>query len=214
MLDEQVKTPRRLLAIGSILHFAKDGDVIWGSGVNGKIPESTHQFKKLDVRAVRGPLTRKFLRERSIPVPEVYGDPALLLPILFPSRFQKTKKTRKLAVVPNLHDLNLIQHDESLISPLLPWHQVVDAIVGSELVVSTSLHGLIIAEAFGVPARYLRLSETESLFKFEDYYRGTGRSNIPYARTLQEAIKMDEMPPPAIDYQSLLAAFPIDLWNA
>ncbi len=213
LLDEEVKNPRRLLAIGSILHFAKDGDVIWGSGVNGKVPESTHQFKNLDVRAVRGPLTKEFLSKRGIYVPEVYGDPALLLPLLFPSRFRTDQKRRELAVVPNLHDINLVRHDESFISPLLPWYQVVDAIVSSDRVVASSLHGLIIAEAFGIPATYLRLSETEALFKFEDYYQGTGRANIPYAKTLDEAREMGGMPPPKIDGQRLLAAFPIDLWH-
>src|SRR5262245_34695642 len=36
-LDEERPVPVRLLGIGSILHFARDGDVVWGSGVNGKI---------------------------------------------------------------------------------------------------------------------------------------------------------------------------------
>src|SRR5690349_3382462 len=32
-LDEERPSPARLLAIGSILHFARNGDIVWGSGV-------------------------------------------------------------------------------------------------------------------------------------------------------------------------------------
>jgi pyruvyltransferase len=36
-LPNEARMAGRLLSVGSILHFAKDGDVIWGSGVNGKM---------------------------------------------------------------------------------------------------------------------------------------------------------------------------------
>src|SRR5690606_38430075 len=81
-LDDQVADPARLLAIGSILHFAQTGDNVWGSGWNGKIPEKEFTAKDLKVHAVRGPLTAEFLRKRGIVVPDVYGDPALLLPYI------------------------------------------------------------------------------------------------------------------------------------
>ena len=54
----------RLLSVGSILHFARDGDVVWGSGVNGRIPLDEYADVRLDVRAVRGPRTAAFLRDR------------------------------------------------------------------------------------------------------------------------------------------------------
>lgn len=211
LLDETVTVSRRLLAIGSILHFARDHDVVWGSGVNGKIDERKHQFKELDVRAVRGPLTRNYLMQRGISVPEVYGDPALLLPALFPTRFQKAPK-REYAFVPNLHDLSVPTSGHHVISPLLPWNKVVEDILQCEFVVSSSLHGLIVAEAFGIPACYLRLSETEAMFKFEDYYQGTGRNGIPVANTFAEARSSGGAPRLAFDPRPLMEAFPMDLW--
>lgn len=75
---------QKLIATGSVLHFAKDGDTVWGSGINGKIPAERNTFSTLDVRAVRGPKTRAFLLERGIAVPEVYGDPGLLTPMFSP----------------------------------------------------------------------------------------------------------------------------------
>lgn len=35
---------KTLFTVGSVLHFAKDNDVVWGSGRNGKIPANQHLF--------------------------------------------------------------------------------------------------------------------------------------------------------------------------
>lgn len=214
MLEEETSAHRRLLAIGSILHFADDGDVVWGSGINGKVDLAAHQFKNLDVRAVRGKLTRDFLVQRGIAVPDVYGDPALLLPHLFPGCFVKNIQT-EYVVVPNLHDLLLTQKSnmQHIVSPLWSWNRCVEQILKGELVIASSLHGLIIAEAYGVPARYLRLSEEESIFKYNDYMSGTGRAEITPAFSIEEALEMGGMAPPKFDPKPLLKAFPLDLWD-
>jgi pyruvyltransferase len=80
-------------------------------------------------------------------------------------------------------------------------------------VVASSLHGVVVAEAFGVPARFVRLSETESLLKYEDYLLGTGRTDEPFAKSIDEALDMGGMPPPRFDAEGLMAAFPFDLWS-
>lgn len=212
-LESPAPRPRKLLAIGSILHFAQEGDVVWGSGFNGKIPASAHRFSDLDVRAVRGPLTRDFLAERGVVTPAVYGDPALLLPVLFGDRFSRRDDIR-LSVMPNLHDLSLVAGRPDVISPFDPWGQVIDRLLGSQFVVASSLHGAIVAEAFGVPARFVRLSEFESRLKYDDYLLGTGRADEPFAYSIDEALDMGGMPPPRFDAAGLMAAFPFDLWTA
>ena len=213
------ETPERhqLLAIGSVLHFARDGAVIWGSGVNGKIPVESHKFEQLDVRAVRGPLTREFLAKRDIAVPEIYGDPALLLPILAPNRFKPTPGNG-IGMVPNLNDLLQVDfkkapQDVTVVSPLNGWNQCVKSILGHDLVLASSLHGLIVAEAYGIPARYVRLTETENLFKYRDYYEGTGRSDFSFATSIEEGIEMGGERPPVFDPAPLMEAFPFDLWD-
>lgn len=212
LLDEAARAHKRLLAVGSILHFAQNDDVIWGSGINGKIHENKHTFSRLDVRAVRGPLTRTYLSGRGISVPEVYGDPVLLLPTLFPNRFKKAPRVEN-CFVPNLHDLSATIGERNVVSPLLPWNQVVERILESEFVISSSLHGLIVAEAFGIPACYVRLSETEAIFKFEDYFQGTGRRNIPVAGSFAEARSLGGAPGISFDPNPLMDAFPVDLWS-
>lgn len=215
LIEEQVRQPRQLLSVGSVLHFAEDGAVVWGSGVNGKVMRAAdHRYRRLDVRAVRGPKTRAFLMDKGIAVPEVYGDPALLLPHLFPGRFARDVQ-RAVAVVPNLHDLQTLQQEgvADLVSPLDGWNRCIEQILQAELVVSSSLHGIIIAEAYGVPARYVRFSEVENPFKYDDYMQGTGRDRMEAARSIAEAVEMGGMAPPRFDPAPLLAAFPLDVWN-
>ena len=213
-LEEETAYNKRMLAIGSVIHFAETNNVIWGAGINGKVDIAEHKFLDLDVRAVRGPLTKAFLEERGIVVPEVYGDPALLLPKLFPGRFQLNTQ-KAYVTVPNLHDLIIAksQNWQNIVSPMSSWNRCIDEILEADFVIASSLHGLIIAEAYGIPARYIRLSETENLFKYNDYMRGTGRGTIEYASTIAEALEMGGMPPPAFNSDSLLNAFPLDLWR-
>jgi pyruvyltransferase len=214
LLEEETIASRRLFAVGSVLHFANDGDVVWGSGVNGKVDAQLHRFRSLDVRAVRGPLTRTFLMGRGIAVPEIYGDPALLLPRLFPGRFAP-RAASPYVVVPNLHDMAPAQQAKMrhLVSPMTSWNRCVAEILKGELVISSSLHGIIVAEAYGIPARYLRLSETENIFKYNDYMQGTGRQAIEPAGSVEEALEMGGMSPPVFDPDALMAAFPLDLWS-
>jgi pyruvyltransferase len=210
-LSQSVPRPARLLAIGSILHFARNGDVIWGTGRHGSMPDQRHRFSSLDVRAVRGPLTREFLEARGIRVPEVFGDPALLLPELLP-RWKDRPKRRAALFVPNHEDVALVR-GRDVLDPMRPWNECLDRITSSAFVMASSLHGLIVAEAFGIPARYVRLHDRHALFKYEDYVLGTGRSELTYARSVAEAREMGGMPPPRFDAAALLAAFPFDLWE-
>lgn len=170
---------KKLLAVGSVLHFAKDGDVVWGAGVNGKVDITMHKFTNLDVRMVRGPLTKKFLENRDILAGgNVFGDPALLLPILFPKYIYKPV-SGKITVIPNLNETDIckknIPKNMTYVSPFLHWKKVLKEILSSQLVLSSSLHGIILSEAFGVPVRLIKPVGGETLFKYKDYYEGTGR---------------------------------------
>lgn len=208
--DAAASTPAKLFSIGSVLHFARDGDVVWGSGVNGKVAAEEHQFSRLDVRAVRGPLTRAFLTDRGIHVPEVYGDPALLLGHLWP-RLRAEPKRHRLTVVPNLHDHASTRHPQA-INPRGNLWRIITRIARSELVVGSSLHGIIVADALGIPAR-LVVPGAEPAFKYEDYYRGSGRDDYTPAATVEEAVAMGGEPLCSWDAGPLLASFPDDLWR-
>ncbi len=204
----------RLLSVGSILHFARTGDVVWGTGRNGKIADSAHRFEMLDVRAVRGPLTREFLEKRGIRVPAVYGDPGLLVARIFPDlvALRRTPK-RPFLYVPNFNDLPRAEPSDAMLDPRGPVMDCLKAIAESELVVGSSLHAVIVAEALGIPARLIR-SCVEDEFKYADYYLGTGRASFKAASSLGEALRIGGERPPEIDVARLVDAFPLDLWTA
>lgn len=204
----------RVLALGSVMHFAEDGDTIWGTGVNGKMAADLHRFSTLDVRAVRGPLTREWLTTRKgIGVDEVYGDPALLLPSILPeATVWLAGKKRTLGVVPNFHDVATYGAHPGFIDPRRKPMAVLEDIVRSEMVAASSLHGVIVAEAFGIPAVLLP-AKAESPFKYLDYAQGTGRESLPQASGLTEAEVALRRSEPALSGWSpepLLNAFPLD----
>ncbi|MDT0211478.1 polysaccharide pyruvyl transferase family protein [Curtobacterium sp. BRD11] len=206
-------TRRRLVAIGSVIHLARNKDVIWGAGVNGKMLHALGRVGGLDVRAVRGPRTRERLLSLGVSCPPIYGDPALLIPHLMRVDQDGRRQKRDIALthVPNLNDRET--HGSVTLDPRSPLEECIDRIRRSELVVGSSLHGVIIAEAFGVPA-VLIAPKHEDMFKYEDYYGGTGRTSFRVAASIDEAVKADLNDPPVFDPEALLGAFPADLWRS
>lgn len=78
-----------LLAIGSIINmYSNKNAIVWGSGVMR--PNEPLKEKPKKVLAVRGKLTREYLIKNGVECPEVYGDPALLLPLVYTPRVKKS----------------------------------------------------------------------------------------------------------------------------
>ncbi|WP_208294146.1 polysaccharide pyruvyl transferase family protein [Ilumatobacter fluminis] len=216
LIEERLAEPvghRRLLTIGSILHFAQGGDTVWGSGINGKYREIP-AVPRLDVRAVRGPLTRDALVCLGQDVPEVFGDPALLIGKYFPrSAYLRPNINRsRTAIVPNLHDWRHFSGDPRAVNPRWPVHRVLARIANSSLVVGSSLHGIIVAESFGIPARPM-ISRSEPRFKYEDYYLGTGRALPVLAASVDQAVELGGVDAPSFSFLELRESFPRDLWS-
>jgi pyruvyltransferase len=108
----------------------------------------------------------------------------------------------------------LVDHASAHVaSPLGSWNRRIEAILEAELVLASSLHGIVVAEAYGIPARYVRLSSGEAEFKYRDYYEGTGRFDVAFASSLEEGREMGGAAPLDFEHQALMDAFPIDLWR-
>jgi len=211
--SESGRKKKRLLAVGSILSMARDGDTVWGIGANGKTLNKHQRFRTLDVRAVRGPLTREFLLAKGIPVPEIYGDPALLIGKLWDrDQLAAGAPHREVTVIPNFHDFETAESSANLVNPRWPVWKVISAIAASDYVVGSSLHAIVVAESLGIPARLVD-SQIEPPFKYRDYYEGTGRLRYESAATAKDAIEMGGEPLPDWDPQPLMDAFPYDLWR-
>lgn len=214
-LTESVGRTSRLLAVGSILRLANDGDTVWGTGANGKSLDGPFRWRQLDVRAVRGPLTAAFLRDRGIDCPPVYGDPGLLVGHFWSRNELVTEQRhREVTIVPNFHDYPTTRtmYPELTLNPRGRLWNVIGKIAASDYVVGSSLHGIVIAESLGIPAR-LVVSETEPAFKYEDYFLGTGRDDPDACPSVDEALKLGGGPGLDWNPHPLLAAFPADLYQ-
>lgn len=217
--DKKLKKIKHLYAIGSILLTGFQDSTIWGTGVkdeltgfSGKITLLFNKhFRKLDIRAVRGPLTRDYLLRNGIKCPEIYGDPAILMPLIYKNKI----KNKEDVLVINHYTQTQNKKINSVDLKTRDYKKIIDKICEAKLVISGSLHGIILAEAYGVPAILLEDRKDFSLFKYQDYYYSTGRRKFPVAKTIDEALKMT--PPSLPDLKKmqkdLLNSFPIDLWQ-
>ena len=71
--------------------------------------------------------------------------------------------------------------------------QFVDELCACDRIASTSLHGLILAQAYGIPVLFLQSVDCpvqrHSTFKFDDYCQGVGAPNFePYRFTLHDGL--------------------------
>lgn len=210
---EQSVHEARLLSVGSVLHLAVAGDHVWGTGINVKRPATYPAPQDLKIYAVRGPRTRDKLNDLGYDVPEVFGDPGLLIrKIPEFGALNVGAKSRKLALIPNFNDLKQYRGHPALVSPLQDPLAVARAIASSEFVVGSSLHAMVFADALGVPSRLIS-SENEPRFKYDDFYLGSGRDAQDAAFTIHEALDMGASDPLQFDSQPLLEAFPDSLFQ-
>lgn len=207
---------KQLFCIGSVLHFAKTGSCIWGTGLNGKVSKDKIKFETLDVRAVRGPLTQKFLIERGIDVPNVFGDPGILVPYFYPKSLFLTQNDPKPLLIPHFReDLTKIAQPSGfeLGTAKCTAEEFISQIVNASEVVTGSLHGLIIAHAYGIPAKLVLPSSDETEFKYLDYAQGIGLSNLKIYENYVNAASMETINfrTPDNVKDELLEHFPIDI---
>ncbi|SFC74260.1 Polysaccharide pyruvyl transferase [Zunongwangia mangrovi] len=159
------------VTIGSILTHVNKKCIVWGSGIISK----EYHIKDATFVAVRGPQTRKYLIEKGYQVPEVYGDPAILLPDFYtPGR----AKIYKIGIIPHYNDYTLAKKLISGIDGVClidfmtnDVEKTTREILACERVVSSSLHGIIVSHAYGIPAVWQKFSD--KVFgddvKYQDY---------------------------------------------
>lgn len=160
----------RAVGIGSLVDQLPDdfAGVIWGSGL---LRDSVRSLPQATALAVRGPLTRERL---GLGDDVALGDPGLLVGRHLLRRQQRWQ----LGVVPHgLHHadetLGRLARGEGVraVDVRSTPTAVMRQIAGCGAVLTTSLHGLIVADALGIPAAW---AQRQPLlwgqdFKFRDY---------------------------------------------
>ena len=222
-LDDEVRGTKHLITIGSGgLKMFQDA-TIWGTGIydghTNKWSERFHNAKHrhLDIRSVRGPLTRQCYMELGHKCPEIYGDPAILMPLIYTP--EKIEKTHKYLIIPQYTQetelRRYIKGDMIISMNTDDYKSVIDKIVSCEYVISSSLHGIILAESYGIPAVFYNGRPGRSQYKFKDWYLSTNRSDFPLVTNLVEAYDSyaPELPNLSDLQQGVMNAFPYDLWE-
>ena len=218
LINKRQRKIIHLNMIGSIIGFKNYDAIIWGSGIlkesfENKI-KANSTLTKYDIRAVRGPLTRDILLRCNYDCPEIYGDPAILMPLIYHPEGQSKKYEVSIIkhysdhseVPSNFHEISVVTGD---------YKHFIDEICASKLVISSSLHGLIIAESYGIPTIWYNPSGRGE-FKYRDWYLSLGikrpamiqsLTEIGQSKNINLEYRISEMANP------LLKAFPLELWR-
>jgi len=152
---------------------------IWSTGFLDYSDETHHAIRReVNVSAVRGELSRRRLetilgRELDVPL----GDGGLLASRLFE---KPIPKKYAIGVIPHFreaHEPRFRELQESypnsvLVDLAAEPMSVIRTIAECETIVSSALHGLIVADSFGIPNKRLVYSKQMlgDGFKYDDYY--------------------------------------------
>lgn len=181
---------------------------VWGSGFMRKPLQGEKFVPIMNFLAVRGKYTLQdllYMKEISTKDYEniALGDPGLLTPNIFPS---SSKKTYRIGLIPHYIDLQknktivtetfekLGKLEETiLIDPTWNLEKVIETITSCQIIISSSLHGLIVADSYGIPNMWVRFSDDiiGGDYKFLDYYSIYDLEKTPKTIDLREENILD-----------------------
>ena len=168
--------------VGSGVSGVLPNEIVWGQGFLNR--RAFPAIPPARISAVRGPKTRERLLARGLPCPEVYGDPAIFCPLFIPG---EPSAQRRYGVIQHFREKDVIPppkirgcDDPLVIDVLGGIEEFVRDITSCEVIVSSSLHGVICAHAYGVPAYWVKASDLPKGddFKFHDYYASIGWDDV------------------------------------
>lgn len=182
------------LTVGSVMRLSRANAIVWGSGILRKdeIIRQPHS-----VAAVRGPMTRNRLLECDIPCPEIYGDPAILLSDYFQPVTDQPQEGI-VGIVPHFVDFEraktlFTENSElTVINVIGDVEKVVAEIAQCNFIMSSSLHGLIIAQTYGIPAVWVKFSDSLAgdNVKFFDFFQSTGIEHAPAPELINKSVDL------------------------
>lgn len=211
----------KIVSVGSVMGAVRNNDIVWGAGSivdNIRYPN----LKNVSFCSVRGPLTHNLL-SKDYDVPKVYGDPALLYPKIYNPNIQKTHKW---GIIPHFIEMGdpLIHNFEKLgikiIDICAGKKEFINQLLSVENVLSSSLHGLIAADAYNIPNARVILSNKiiGKDFKYRDYSLSVNRklwegNKLNKFLTLKEVNSIKTNKKINWDSNSFISSFPFKLKN-
>lgn len=186
-----------LCSVGSVLTRNKvcSNAIVWGSGFLS--PQKQYKIFLTKIRqflrgkkgtpfylAVRGAKSREILLKAGYNCPAIYGDPALIMPKLY---HPKSVKKYQLGIIlhwahkkfkdmfEGIEGVKIIEIERSYSA----LNSFIDDVLSCDMILSSSLHGLVISNAYKIPCVRLKIAknpiatkEYKDDFKFEDYLSG------------------------------------------
>jgi pyruvyltransferase len=177
---EPMSDIEKVLITGSILNIDAKNSIIWGCG----LAESFADTPLRDVRCIRGNLSlKKYIADRlkygqKLPEDVAVGDPCLIMPTLFSP---VVEKKYKIGIVPHYIEAyyffskitNILDYKDILVLDVnKSIEEFIIDLLSCETILSSSLHGIICADAYNIPSSYVKFTDKigGDGFKYEDWY--------------------------------------------
>ena len=157
--------------------------------------------------------------ENDIDIIPPHGDGGFLIPYIFPEYSYHDNQNGNNATITTMIEKCAILHffdeyeagrntnyrsdvdksvpPEGRLPIIQSWQTMVRNMTNCQMIASSSLHGVILADAFGIPRRWIHRNTNILPFKFYDYFRSSGGSAVPTIpqhwnmsfRTIQQAFQ-------------------------
>jgi hypothetical protein len=185
---------KKMLAIGSVIRHSDKRTNVWGAGIMTRYEKIKGGF----FFAVRGYKTIERLQELGLAAPPVVGDPALLLRRLIT---QKKEPVYEYGLIPHIVDYDdCVEKYKHLPIQFINMgdtdvHKTLSQIVKCKRIFSSSLHGLIIAHTYGIPALWCQFSDKigGDNIKFLDYFSSVNLIEYKPLRDLYDENSFEQL---------------------
>jgi hypothetical protein len=188
--------------LGSIMHILPENIDVLCTGVN---PNYEFNNKNLNILSLRGNLSKNYLINKGYNIGNiVLGDPALLIPRLFPEWLKPLPNTNNkiIGIIPHYNDILHIKKHSDILDDLniecyYPNNKAIDVINfirSKNIIISSSLHAIIVSEMLNKNVKWIMYDgslKSEGTFKYDEYFMSTNRHGIKYAKCLTDALEMN-----------------------
>ncbi len=191
---------KAIIGIGSVLNWGNKLTRIWGAG----FMSNDEKCKGGKIYAIRGYLSLNKIKSQIKNGDKIciidnvaIGDPALLLPIILkPSKIKKNK----IGIIPHFSEVEDFKKKYEKRFHIIDLRssdieKITNDITSCEYILSTSLHGLIIAHAYAIPALWMEYTGLEigtKGFKFNDYFSSVGIDSYQPIRDIEGLLESEE----------------------
>jgi pyruvyltransferase len=178
--------PSLVMVTGSILGCSINKGIVWGAGCAFKSDIDPACFTKpseeFRIIATRGLLSKKIV-EQSGHTPITFGDPGILIPKFYNPNLPKKYDVGIICSWVDYDDVLLKYNNEkiAIINSIGGVEDIINKLLECEVVIASSLHGLIISIAYDIPTVLVKFSDRMigDGFKFQDFLTCVDRQYEP-----------------------------------